>query len=251
MVLRALLVCILAWIAAGTLSGEAPSQAPQILTESLAGRDSFEPYCAPCHGRTGRGDGPVAPALRATPTDLSRLAERNGGAFPTERVRAFVTGTGRSLVAHGTTEMPIWGPLFRAFESDVRSRERIANLVTYIEGLQQRPGSPADPGAQAFRTYCATCHGLNARGSGPVAGQLRKTPPDLTKYTARNGGVFPSERLRQIINGHGVAAHGDRDMPVWGDAFRSGRDGLTPEAVKTRIDAIVRYLGAIQERGGH
>ena len=193
----------------------------------------------------------MAPALRVKPTDLSRLAEQNGGVFPIERVRAFVTGTGRSLAAHGTTEMPIWGPLFRAFESDVRVRERIANLVTHIESLQERPASPDDPGAQSFRTYCATCHGISARGNGPVAGQLRKTPPDLTKFTARNGGVFPSERLRQIIDGHGVAAHGDREMPVWGDAFRSARDGLTPEAVKARIDAIVRYLGAIQERRAH
>jgi mono/diheme cytochrome c family protein len=248
MALRVVLACVLGFSAAATLSGQNLNQTPQILTESLAGRDSFELYCAPCHGRTGQGDGPVGPALRAKPTDLSRLAQRNGGAFPTERVRAFVTGTGRPLAAHGTTEMPIWGPLFRAFESDVRVRERIANLLTHIEGLQQGSSGPNDPGAQLFRTYCATCHGITGRGDGPVAEQLRKTPPDLTKYTARNGGVFPSERLRQIVDGRDVASHGDREMPVWGDAFRSARGGLSPEAVKTRIEAIIRYVGAIQER---
>jgi mono/diheme cytochrome c family protein len=152
------------------------------------------------------------------------------------------------LAAHGTTEMPVWGPLFRAFESDLRVRERVANLLTHMEGLQRGSSGPNDPGAQLFRTYCATCHGTSGRGNGPIAEHLRRTPPDLTKYTARNGGVFPSERLRQIIDGRGVAAHGDREMPVWGDAFRSARDGLSPAAVKTRIDAIVRYLGAIQER---
>jgi hypothetical protein len=74
-------------------------------------------------------------------------------------------------------------------------------------------------------------------------------PPDLTKYTTRNGGVFPSERLSQIIDGRGVVSHGDREMPVWGNAFRSSRDGLTAAGAKARIDAVVRYLESIQERG--
>jgi mono/diheme cytochrome c family protein len=248
MIAEVLPVCILGIVAAATLSGQGLGRTPQILSESLAGRDSFELYCAPCHGRTGRGEGSVAPALKAKPTDLSRLAQRNAGVFPGERVRASVTGTGRPVPAHGTTDMPIWGPIFRAFESDVRVRERVANLVTHIESLQQASSASNDPGAQLFGTYCATCHGISGRGNGPVAEQMRKTPPDLTKYTARNGGAFPIERLRQIIDGHGVAAHGDREMPVWGDAFRSARGGLSPEAVKARIDAIVRYLGAIQER---
>jgi hypothetical protein len=81
-----------------------------------------------------------------------------------------------------------------------------------------------------------------------MAGELKKIPPDLTKYTERNGGVFPSERLRQIIDGRGIAAHGNREMPVWGDGFRSAKDGLTPEAAQARIDAVVRYLSAIQQR---
>ena len=232
----------------GTLDGRQQTRPPQILIESLAGRDAFELYCSPCHGRTGRGDGPVAPALKIKPTDLSRLTQRNAGVFPAERVRATVTGIGRPVAAHGTTEMPTWGPLFGAFESDARVRERIANVVTYVESLQQSSAGPTDSGAQLFRTYCATCHGINGRGDGPVAEQLRQAPPDLTTYTERNSGVFPSERLRQIIDGTGVGAHGDREMPVWGDAFRTGRGGLTQEAVRARIDAIVRHLGAIQRR---
>jgi hypothetical protein len=74
-------------------------------------------------------------------------------------------------------------------------------------------------------------------------------PPDLTKFTERNGGMFPAERVRRIIEGRGVPSHGDREMPVWGDVFRIPREGgaMSPEAA--RIDAIVRYLQAIQERG--
>ena len=225
-----------------------PQKPPQILIDSLAGRDSYQLYCSPCHGRTGQGDGPVAAALKTRPSDLTRLTERNGG-YPADRIRATVTGTGAVQPAHGSSDMPVWGPLFGAFESDARVRERIANLVTYIETLQQPPGT-ADPGAQLFRTYCASCHGTRGRGDGPAAGQMRKLPPDLTTFTRRNGGVFPAERLRQIIDGRGVGAHGDRDMPVWGDAFRT-RSGLTPEAVQERIDAIVRHLQAIQAKDVH
>jgi len=112
-------------------------QTKPALADSLAGRDSYELYCASCHGPAGRGDGPVAPALRTHPADLTVLSQRNNGAFPRDRVRAFVTGTGRTLAAHGTTEMPIWGPMFRAFESDARVRERIENLLTHLESMQQ------------------------------------------------------------------------------------------------------------------
>lgn len=228
---------------------QAVQQTPPILIESLAGRDSFELYCSPCHGSGGRGDGPVASALRTRPADLTTLARRNGGAYPGDRVRAFVTGTGRALAAHGTTEMPVWGPMFRAFESDARARERIANLVSYIESIQAPSTAANDTGSQLFRTYCASCHGTTGRGNGPLADQLRRMPPDLTQFTRRNGGMFPSERVYRIIDGRDVPTHGDREMPVWGDAFRAVSGGSSAAAVKARIDAIVRYLEGIQERG--
>jgi hypothetical protein len=81
-----------------------------------------------------------------------------------------------------------------------------------------------------------------------TAGSLRHPPPDLTGYTERNSGVFPSERVYRIIDGRDVKSHGDREMPVWGDAFRSEPGGLTTQAAKARIDAIVGYLRAIQRR---
>jgi mono/diheme cytochrome c family protein len=223
-----------------------PQQPPQILIDSLAGRDSFALYCAPCHGAGGRGDGPVGSALRTRPANLTTLAQRNEGAFPRDRVRDFVTGTGRQLAAHGTTEMPVWGPMFRSFESDARVRERIENLLTYVESLQMPSTGANDEGSRLFRSHCAPCHGSTARGNGPVAEQMRRTPPDLTQYTRRNGGVFPTERVHRIVDGRDVPSHGDREMPVWGDVFKIGSPG---SAVKARIDAIVRYLAGIQERG--
>jgi mono/diheme cytochrome c family protein len=187
-------------------------------------------YCASCHGTTGRGDGPVAGALRRRPADLTTLARRNDGAFPSDAVRGFITGTGRTVAAHSTAEMPIWGPLFRAFESDARTRLRIENLVSYIESIQVPSTGPKDLGSQLFRTHCATCHGSTGRGNGPMADHLRRAPPDLTKYTARNGGVFPRERVYRIVDGRDVPSHGDRDMPVWGDVFKQTGRG-SPRSV--------------------
>ena len=79
---------------------------PALALESLTGRDSFDRYCAACHGADGLGAGPVASALKTRPADLTTLAERNGGSFPRARIAAFVEGTGRPLPSHGTGDMP-------------------------------------------------------------------------------------------------------------------------------------------------
>ena len=229
---------------------------PALALESLTGRDSFDRYCAACHGSDGRGAGPVASALKTRPTDLTTLAERNGGSFPRERIAAFVEGTARPLPTHGTSDMPVWGSTFRGLESsDARVRVRLTNLVAYVESLQRpseasprNSGSQPVTGAQLFRTYCASCHGETGRGTGPLSTQLTRPVPDLTTYTARNGGVFPGERLRQIIAGRGPAAHGDRTMPVWGAVFSRQADG-TDDVASARIDAIVAFLQSMQQRG--
>ena len=173
---------------------------PPLMLDSITGRDSFEFYCAACHGKGGKGDGAIAPALKTPPTDLTSLARRNRGAFPKDRVLAVVTGTGRPVTAHGSSDMPPWGPIFRGLDpSEPRVRLRIENIVTHVETLQEPSTGPDDLGARLFKTHCATCHGSNGRGDGPLADQLRRLPPDLTKFTARNGGVFPNERVQRII----------------------------------------------------
>ena len=111
---------------------------PPLVIRSLAGRDLFAFYCATCHGRKGTGDGPVAAALKSPPSDLTQLARRNGGTFPRQRVEAFVTGDGDvEMPAHGSSDMPVWGPVFRGLDrSDALVKVRIANVVTYIESIQ-------------------------------------------------------------------------------------------------------------------
>ena len=156
--------------------------------------------------RAGPQDPPNGPDF-AGPT--------NGGSFPKDRVLAVVTGTGRPVTAHGSSDMPPWGPIFRGLDpSEPRVRLRIENSVTYVETLQEPSTGPDDLGARLFKTHCATCHGPNGRGNGPLADQLRHITPDLPKFTARNGGVFPSERVQRIIDGRDVPSHGNREMPV-------------------------------------
>jgi len=115
-----------------------PQQDRSLMISSTLGRDLFEFYCASCHGRDGKGGGPGAAALKVPPPDLTTIARRNGGVFPRSRIEAFVTGDEDRLPpAHGSKEMPIWGPIFRALDpNDRMNRVRIANIVEYIESIQ-------------------------------------------------------------------------------------------------------------------
>jgi mono/diheme cytochrome c family protein len=100
------------------------------------GPDVFAFYCAPCHGADGKGRGPVAAALKTPPADLTGLSRRNGGVFPRREVQAFVTN-GRPVSAHGSSDMPVWGPTFRALEpSDPLVKARLKNVVDYLASLQ-------------------------------------------------------------------------------------------------------------------
>jgi mono/diheme cytochrome c family protein len=104
-------------------------------------------------------------------------------------------------------------------------------------------------GQDQFGTYCASCHGRSAKGDGVVGAVLRKKPPDLTTIALRNGGTYDEELVYRIIDGSKpVEGHGGSDMPVWGDAFSKSSEGSSPSAVKDRIDAIVKWLGRVQQK---
>lgn len=139
--IMALAVCVLSVASALVMLAE-PSPTAQSVPRaipSLAGQDLFNFYCAPCHGGDAKGHGPVASALNMPPPDLTRLARRNGGSFPRVRVVQFIAGGGTTLRgAHGSPEMPVWGPIFRALDpSDERLvLIRIENVVQYLESIQ-------------------------------------------------------------------------------------------------------------------
>ena len=82
-------------------------------------------------------------------------------------------------------------------------------------------------GKALFQQFCASCHGEQAKGDGPVAPYMRTPVPDLTQIGQRNGGAFPEAQVRRVIDGQATdLAHGSRDMPVWGWEFyaREGED---------------------------
>lgn len=102
---------------------------------------------------------------------------------------------------------------------------------------------------------CAVCHGSAGRGDGPVVELLRRVPPDLTQLSRRNGGVFPIDSVYQTIEGGSVAAHGTREMPIWGrDSRIQGAEyyrdvPYDPEIyVRTRLLWLVEYLSRLQQR---
>ena len=89
-------------------------------------------------------------------------------------------------------------------------------------------------GASLYKAYCAVCHGEGAKGSGPMTKSLKSAPPDLTRISARNGGVFPSVRVRRVISGEEAlgAGHGTREMPVWGPLFWKMSGGHEDEVLQ-------------------
>jgi mono/diheme cytochrome c family protein len=102
-------------------------------------------------------------------------------------------------------------------------------------------------GANLFSTYCATCHGVKAKGDGPLAANLRKPPADLTLLARRNGGSFSAEMVARIIDGRKpISGHGGGDMPVWGDAFGRSADGA--DTTPDKIAALVDYLQSLQQQ---
>jgi mono/diheme cytochrome c family protein len=96
-------------------------------------------YCAACHGKDGKGDGPAAPALKVAPADLTVLAKKNAGKYPVMKVTTALTGQA-NLAAHGNMEMPVWGPIFWRMSGghEAEVQQRIANLNKYIESIQEK-----------------------------------------------------------------------------------------------------------------
>jgi len=109
------------------------------LIDSIQGPNLYKAYCAVCHGPNAKGDGPMAMFLKTAPSDLTRIAARNGGMFPLAKVRRIISGEEPLPGGHGTRDMPLWGPIFSqiAWDQDL-GRVRIDNLARYLESLQAK-----------------------------------------------------------------------------------------------------------------
>ena len=141
-----LLAILFAFCALG-MAQDQPAQKPSVTvkhvpisqTPASSGKDMFNNYCAVCHGKDGKGAGPAASAMKAAPADLTELAKKNGGTYPSAHVASVIRGQA-TLPSHGSEDMPVWGPLFSSISQGHESQvqQRIANLVAYVGTLQAK-----------------------------------------------------------------------------------------------------------------
>jgi mono/diheme cytochrome c family protein len=108
------------------------------------GAQLFHNYCATCHGMAGKGNGPAALALKTPPADLTVLAKDNNGKFPDLKVQ-YILENGTALSAHGSKDMPIWGPIFRNMGPDYVGRLRKVNLTDYLKSIQEKQAEQHEP----------------------------------------------------------------------------------------------------------
>lgn len=108
-------------------------------------------------------------------------------------------------------------------------------------------GGEAESGTRLFLAACASCHGVDARGDGPVAPHLREPVPDLTSLAARHGGLFPRQYVLDVIVGRQeLPAHGTRDMPVWNERFGSGPGHVASWYARRRDELLADHLASLQ-----
>ena len=142
MLKRPLVTASIALLAAGISYADqsnAKVTIPVSKTAVTNGKQMYTNYCAPCHGVDGRGQGPVASALRTPPVDLSVLSRNNHGKFPDAHI-VTVLQDGTEISAHGSPQMPVWGPILgRMNVSNPQDRMlRISNLSRYLESMQTK-----------------------------------------------------------------------------------------------------------------
>jgi mono/diheme cytochrome c family protein len=135
-------IAVVLTVVALTVAQETPkkeiSRVPIKPTSASSGQEMYKTYCAVCHGTDGKGNGPAAEALKVPPTDLTVMAQKNGGKYPALKVAAIIRGE-EVLAAHGSKDMPVWGHLFWTMSGhDAEVQLRVSNLNKYIETLQKK-----------------------------------------------------------------------------------------------------------------
>jgi mono/diheme cytochrome c family protein len=111
---------------------------PIAVTSAASGEEMFNTYCAVCHGKGGKGDGPAATEFKIPPANLTLLAQKHGGKYPASYVAEVIETGPRDAKAHGSKEMPVWGALFNSIGDKAETKLRIHNLSAYVETLQAK-----------------------------------------------------------------------------------------------------------------
>ena len=130
-----------------------------------------------------------------------------------------------------------------------------AGLALQGSAVSAQQKKQADRGKYQYEVSCAVCHGADGKGKGLMNDVLRRSPTDLTILAKNNQGVFPTDRLYEVIEGVGVASHGSREMPIWGMEYRvednerylEARGNYDAEGlVRARILLLIDYISRIQ-----
>lgn len=133
----------------------------------------------------------------------------------------------------------------------------LAAAFLLLAGSAQAQVTPkkVDLGKLEFEANCASCHGANGKGNGPITDLLKKSPPDLTLLSQKNGGVLPVARLYEVIDGAAIPGHGSREMPIWGREYKTAAaeyymdHPYDPEVfVRGKILALIDYINRLQAR---
>lgn len=135
--LRYVTATAVAVLLAGISAAEVQAQA----FEQYSGEETYQRFCASCHGETGRGDGPVAAGLKISVPDLTLLAQRHGNDFPASALRKIIDGR-EIVIVHGTRYMPVWGYEFWLEEGADEAAQAnveiiVDNLIEYLEAIQR------------------------------------------------------------------------------------------------------------------
>lgn len=152
----------------------------------------------------------------------------------------------RSLTHHSS-------PLGRILSAATRTA--IASVVALATAQTARAADGPDAmevhlGQQQFSRYCSTCHGPKAEGDGVASSLFTKTPPNLTLLAKNNDGVFPEEKVLAVVKGENpVAAHGEREMPVWGEILDLPKEPTveTDTIADSKLTSVVYFLKSIQK----
>jgi mono/diheme cytochrome c family protein len=140
------------------------------------------------------------------------------------------------LLAVGVSWLVFTGAAKRVQSTAPGNQTDTTNLIDSVKG------------PDLYRAYCATCHGLEGKGNGPVGAGLKIRPADLTVMARNSNGKFPEARVRRVISGDepSLQSHGSREMPVWGPIFHQIE--VDQDFGNVRMQNLIKYLETIQQK---
>ena len=137
-----------------------------------------------------------------------------------------------------------WSVVVLAVLSLAAGAQEAKKTIKHVPVMATSPTS----GQEMYKAYCAVCHGSDGKGNGPAASALKVPATDLTAMAKNNGGQFPEMKVVSIIRGEGnLAAHGTREMPVWGQLFWTMSHGHEGE-VQQRVSNLTKYIESMQAK---